>query len=321
TWLLYWPCTWSIALAAQPGGLPDVRILALFGAGAFFMRGAGCIINDMWDKDFDSKVERTKSRPLSAGEITQFQALVFLGSQLSCALAILLQLNLYSIVLGASSMILVVLYPLAKRFTYWPQFVLGLTLNWGVLLAWSAIQGCVDLSCLSLYAACTLYTVIYDTIYSHQDKYDDLLIGVKSTAIRLGEQTKPVLSAFTGAMAAGLVLSGTMCDMTWPYYLAVAVTTGRLAQQIYTVDLEEADDCANAFRGNFYLGAAMFIGIVMSNYLKGKSKDSTGENEEGSEGLSQVREDSHDELTLSSKQGTAQERQNDKKDTVMFMPR
>ncbi|XP_005099332.1 4-hydroxybenzoate polyprenyltransferase, mitochondrial isoform X2 [Aplysia californica] len=270
TWLLYWPCTWSIALAAQPGCMPDPKLLALFGAGAFFMRGAGCIINDMWDKDFDAKVERTKLRPLAAGELTSFQALVFLGTQLSCALAILLQLNWYSVLLGASSLGLVILYPLAKRYTYWPQLMLGLTLNWGVLLGWSEMRGSVELAALSLYAACTVFTIIYDTIYSHQDKYDDMLIGVKSTALKLGDNTKPWLYGFTALMSGGLTTAGLMNDMTWPYYAAVAITCGRLAQQTYSVDLNSADDCAKTFRGNFYLGVVMFVGIIMANIQKSK---------------------------------------------------
>uniref|UniRef100_A0A2C9KGD6 4-hydroxybenzoate polyprenyltransferase, mitochondrial n=1 Tax=Biomphalaria glabrata TaxID=6526 RepID=A0A2C9KGD6_BIOGL len=270
TWLLYWPCTWSIALAAPPGCMPDLKLLSLFGAGAFFMRGAGCIINDMWDKDFDKKVARTKARPLASGELTYFQALVFLGTQLSCALAILLQLNTYSIYLGVASMGLVIVYPLCKRFTYWPQIMLGLTLNWGVLLAWSALRGSLELPGLILYLACTTYTIVYDTVYSHQDKYDDMLIGVKSTAIRLGEQTKPWMVAFTTGMTAGLTATGFMCDMTWPYYTAVGITALRLAQQLYTVRLDNADECAKAFRGNFYLGAVMFLGIIFSNLLKPK---------------------------------------------------
>ncbi|KAK0063913.1 4-hydroxybenzoate polyprenyltransferase mitochondrial-like isoform X2 [Biomphalaria pfeifferi] len=317
TWLLYWPCTWSIALAAPPGCMPDLKLLSLFGAGAFFMRGAGCIINDIWDKDFDKKVARTKTRPLASGELTYFQALVFLGTQLSCALAILLQLNTYSIYLGVASMGLVIVYPLCKRFTYWPQIMLGLTLNWGVLLAWSALRGSLELPGLILYLACTTYTIVYDTvsavilpgfafnygalmgwaavrgtvdwqicltlyfssilwtlvydtIYAHQDKYDDMLIGVKSTAIRLGEQTKPWMVAFTTGMTAGLTATGFMCDMTWPYYTAVGITALRLAQQLYTVRLDDADECAKAFRGNFYLGAVMFFGIIFSNLLKPK---------------------------------------------------
>ncbi|CAL1534537.1 unnamed protein product [Lymnaea stagnalis] len=273
TWLLYWPCTWSIALAAPPGCMPDLKLLALFGAGAFFMRGAGCIINDMWDKDFDSKVARTRTRPLVSGEITYFQALVFLGTQLSCALAILLQLNQYSIILGAANMGLVIVYPLCKRFTYWPQVMLGLTFNYGALLGWASVKASVDWSiCLPLYFSCIIWTLIYDTIYAHQDKYDDMLIGVKSTAIRLGDQTKPWMAAFTVVMMGGLTGSGLLCDMMWPYFAAVGLTGARLGQQIYSVDLDNAEDCAKAFRGNFYLGGVMFIGIVLANLLKSKEQ-------------------------------------------------
>ncbi|KAF3851376.1 hypothetical protein F7725_013148 [Dissostichus mawsoni] len=146
TWLLYLPCAWSIALAADPGHLPHLGILTLFGTGALLMRGAGCTINDMWDKDFDKKVSRTATRPIASGEISQRQALVFLGGQLSLALCVLLCLNYYSIALGAASLSLVISYPLMKRITYWPQFVLGLTFNWGALLGWSAVKGFCDWS-------------------------------------------------------------------------------------------------------------------------------------------------------------------------------
>ncbi|XP_077157131.1 4-hydroxybenzoate polyprenyltransferase, mitochondrial isoform X2 [Paroedura picta] len=169
TWLLYLPCTWSIGLAAEPGCLPSLYTLLLFGTGAVLMRGAGCTINDMWDQDYDKKVARTACRPLAAGKISTFQSLVFLGGQLTLALGILLCLNYYSIVLGAASLSLVVTYPLMKRITYWPQLVLGLTFNWGALLGWSAIRGSCDWSvCLPLYFSGVLWTLIYDTIYAHQ---------------------------------------------------------------------------------------------------------------------------------------------------------
>ncbi|XP_076447823.1 4-hydroxybenzoate polyprenyltransferase, mitochondrial-like isoform X2 [Babylonia areolata] len=268
TMLLFWPCTWSIALAAEPGHLPDPWILALFGAGAFFMRGAGCIINDMWDSDFDKKVERTKQRPLASGELTHFQALVFLASQLSISLGILLQLNTYSILLGAASMVLVVLYPLAKRFTYWPQIMLGVTLNWGVLLAWSGLKGSLDCTVAPLYLACVLYTMFYDTIYSHQDKYDDMLIGVKSTALKLGDSTKPWLAGFSSLMIGGLSLTGVMCDQTWPYFVGVAGVAAHLARQLYTVDLNNAEECAAKFRSNSNLGFFLFMCIVAGTLLR-----------------------------------------------------
>uniref|UniRef100_UPI00358E2389 4-hydroxybenzoate polyprenyltransferase, mitochondrial isoform X3 n=1 Tax=Myxine glutinosa TaxID=7769 RepID=UPI00358E2389 len=169
TWLLFLPCTWSIALAAAPGTLPDARLLALFAVGAALMRGAGCTINDLWDRDIDKKVHRTALRPLAAGTITPFQALLALAGQLSLALGILLCLNWYSVLLGASSLLFVVTYPLMKRITYWPQFVLGLTFNWGALLGWAAVKGSCDWSvCLPLYFSGLMWTLVYDTIYAHQ---------------------------------------------------------------------------------------------------------------------------------------------------------
>lgn len=201
TWLLYWPCGWSIVLASHTMGLSYTTPLfytMLFGVGAFVMRGAGCTINDMWDAKMDRMVERTKARPLAAGEITHFQALCFLGIQLSAGLAVLVNLNLYSIMLGASSLGVVVLYPLMKRVTYWPQLVLGFAFNWGAMLGWSAVAGAVDWGVvLPLYAGSILWTLVYDTIYAHQDKVDDVHAGVKSTALLFGDKTKPVLSAFS----------------------------------------------------------------------------------------------------------------------------
>lgn len=169
SWLLFWPCGWSIGLSTMPGTLPDLSMLFLFGAGAFIMRGAGCTINDLWDRDLDGMVERTKNRPLVTGTITPFDAVVFLSAQLGVGCFILLQLNWYSIVLGASSLGLVIAYPLMKRITNWPQLVLGMTFNWGALLGWSASQGTVDLAaCLPLYFAGVCWTIVYDTIYAHQ---------------------------------------------------------------------------------------------------------------------------------------------------------
>ncbi|XP_013791291.1 4-hydroxybenzoate polyprenyltransferase, mitochondrial-like [Limulus polyphemus] len=169
TWLLLWPCAWSIGLATPAGHFPDPYYLALFAAGALLMRGAGCTVNDMWDKDIDKQVARTKDRPLASGQLNMIDAWVLLGGQLSLALFVLLQLNWYSIVLGASSLGLVVTYPLMKRFTYWPQVMLGLTFNWGAFLGWSSICGtCKWSAVLPLYTACIFWTLIYDTIYAHQ---------------------------------------------------------------------------------------------------------------------------------------------------------
>lgn len=269
TWLLYLPCTWSIALASDPGCLPHLGILTLFGTGALLMRGAGCTINDMWDKDFDKKVARTATRPIAAGEISQMQALVFLGGQLTLALGVLLCLNYYSIALGAASLSLVISYPLMKRITYWPQFVLGLTFNWGALLGWAAVKGSCDWSvCLPLYFSGVMWTLIYDTIYAHQDKEDDIKVGVKSTALRFQEQTKPWLSGFTVAMMSGLVAAGINAEQTLPYYAVLSAVAIHLTHQIYTLDINKPEDCWKKFVSNRNLGLLLFLGIVCGNLWK-----------------------------------------------------
>ncbi|XP_043304040.1 4-hydroxybenzoate polyprenyltransferase, mitochondrial isoform X3 [Cervus elaphus] len=251
TWLLYLPCTWSIGLAADPGCLPDWYMLSLFGTGAVLMRGAGCTINDMWDQDFDKKVTRTASRPIAAGDISTFQSFVFLGGQLTLALGILLCLNYYSIALGAASLLLVITYPLMKRITYWPQLALGLTFNWGALLGWSAIKGSCDPSvCLPLYFSGIMWTLIYDTIYAHQDKKDDALIGLKSTALRFREDTRKWLTGFSVAMLGALSLVGVSSGQTAPYYAALAAVGAHLAHQIYTLDIHRPEDCWEKFTSN-----------------------------------------------------------------------
>nr|XP_055056735.1 4-hydroxybenzoate polyprenyltransferase, mitochondrial [Misgurnus anguillicaudatus] len=274
TWLLYLPGAWSIGLAADPGCLPDLRMLALFGVGALLMRGAGCTINDMWDKDFDKKVSRTATRPIASGDVTQFQALVFLGGQLSLALGVLLCLNYYSIALGAASLSLVVTYPLMKRITYWPQLVLGLTFNWGALLGWAAVKGSCDWSvCLPLYFSGIMWTLIYDTIYAHQDKDDDFKVGVKSTALRFGQDTKLWLSGFSVAMSSGLILAGVNADQTLPYYCTLSAVTAHLAYQIYTVDINKPEDCWKKFASNRNLGLLLFLGIVTGGLWKKRKDD------------------------------------------------
>jgi len=276
TWLLYLPCTWSIGLAAEAGTLPDIQTLLLFGTGAFVMRGAGCIINDMWDSDVDRQVARTASRPLASGALTHRQALVFLSGMLSLGLCVLCSLNWYSVAVGASSMILVVTYPLMKRITYWPQLVLGMAFNWGTLLGWSAVRGYCDWSvCLPLYVAGISWTLIYDTLYAHQDKVDDIKVGVKSTALLFGDNTKLYLTPFALTMTSSLLLSGYFSQQLWPYYAGVAFGASHLAWQIVTVDLASPSDCMQKFRSNRLLGLGIFSGIVISTLLK--SSDMTEE--------------------------------------------
>lgn len=233
------------------------------------MKILGCTINDMWDRDIDAKVERTRNRPLVNGDVSMKQAMTFLACQLSVGLTILMQLNWYSVFLGASSMLLVGVYPLMKRFTYWPQLVLGFTFNWGALLGYSAIKGYVDLAiCLPLYFAGVCWTIVYDTIYAHQDKKHDVLIGIKSTALKFDKDTKLWLSGFATTMMSSLALSGIMNDQTWPYYAALGLISSHLANQIYTLDIDNPADCSSKFISNAMIGFILFSGIFLGNLLK-----------------------------------------------------
>ncbi|XP_008803466.1 4-hydroxybenzoate polyprenyltransferase, mitochondrial [Phoenix dactylifera] len=263
TWLLAWPCMWSITMAANPGELPDLKMLALFGCGAVLLRGAGCTVNDLIDCDIDKKVERTKYRPVASGILTQFQGLCFLGFQLLLGLGILLQLNNYSRILGASSLLLVFSYPLMKRYTFWPQVYLGLTFNWGALLGWAAVKESLDPAIiLPLYSSGVCWTLVYDTIYAHQDKEDDLKVGVKSTALRFASLTKTWISGFGTACIGSLALSGYNAELAWPYYPFLTAAAAQLGWQILTVDLPNRAECNRKFVSNKWFGALVFSGIL-----------------------------------------------------------
>uniref|UniRef100_A0A914DNP0 4-hydroxybenzoate polyprenyltransferase, mitochondrial n=1 Tax=Acrobeloides nanus TaxID=290746 RepID=A0A914DNP0_9BILA len=278
TWLLYYPCTWSIALATPAGELPNLQMLALFGAGAFFMRSAGCIVNDLWDKDFDKRVERTKIRPLASGELNEKQAISLLIGLLSVSFGILLQFNWMSVAIGAASLSLVFTYPAMKRFTYWPQVFLGLAFNYGAILGYTAV--CNDFNwgvIMPLYLASICWTMIYDTIYAHQDRTDDIMIGVKSTALRFGENTKYWLTGFSLAMSSGLSLVGVLSEQTLPYYVTIGAITTHLLWQAWTVDINSRDDCWNKFSANRLIGIMLFLGISLSTYLKKTEPESKEE--------------------------------------------
>ncbi|CAF0810254.1 unnamed protein product [Didymodactylos carnosus] len=268
SWLLYWPGAWSIAFGAT-SLIPDIRLLCLFGVGAVLLRGAGCTINDLWDKDFDRHVERTKTRPLATGQLTTSQAVTWLGIQLSLGFLILIQLNWPSIVLGVLSLIPVLFYPTMKRFTYWPQFFLGMTFSWGALMGYTAATGTLNLAIIiPLYFAGIAWTLHYDTIYGHQDKSDDILIGVKSTALRLGNDTKLWLRTFSTVMLSHLLTTGLVVGQTWPYYLGLVGVGYHLHKQIETVNLNDASSCWKAFSSNRITGWIIFGSILAGNALR-----------------------------------------------------
>ena len=272
TWLLLLPCWWSLALAAPLGPMgaapwPDPWFMALFAIGALVMRGAGCTVNDIADRDFDAQVARTADRPIASGQVSVVQALAFLGLQSGIGLAILLQFNDYAVVLGASSLLLVAVYPFAKRVTYWPQLVLGLTFNWGALLGWAAVTGGLAAPAIVLYAAGVMWTLGYDTIYAHQDKEDDALVGIKSTARLLGTQSRPWIAGFYTICLALLTLSGWMVEMAWPYWIGLAIGAAHLVWQTVTIDFDDPKDCLKKFRANRDFGLIIFVAAIAARAL------------------------------------------------------
>ena len=260
TALLLWPCFWGIALAAD--AWPDLRLLALFAVGALVMRAAGCVINDIADRDLDARVARTAGRPLASGELSPLKAWLFLAVLLAGGLIILLQLNRTTIILGLAALPLVGVYPFMKRITWWPQAWLGLTFNWGALMGWSAVTGSLAWPAAALYGAGIVWTLGYDTIYAHQDKQDDALIGVKSSARRLGAATRPWLFAFYGASLALLALAGLLAGLAWPFYMVLCAAGGQLAWQAAKVDIDNPADCLAKFKSNSLFGALIFAAMV-----------------------------------------------------------
>jgi 4-hydroxybenzoate polyprenyltransferase len=259
TWLLLWPCWWAVALAP---GWPDLRLLALFAIGAVAMRGAGCVINDLADRDLDARVERTRHRPLASGRLTTGQALAFLALQLLVGLLVLLSFNRFTIFLGLASLPLVIVYPLMKRITWWPQAFLGVTFNWGALVGWSAVTGDLAAPALTLYVAGFLWTLGYDTIYAHQDKADDAVIGVKSSARWLGTATPRWLWIFYGGALVLIGVAGRLVGLGAGFYLMLVIAGAHLVWQVRTLDLDDVGSCLVRFRSNRDFGWLVFLALL-----------------------------------------------------------
>ena len=263
TWLLLFPCWWSSCLALSAWqDWPEIEALLLFALGALVMRGAGCTYNDIVDRDFDAKVARTASRPIPSGRVSPRQAVVFLLLQLAVGLAVLLRFNHFTIALGVASLLLVFTYPFMKRITFWPQAWLGLTFNWGALMGWAAVNGRLDWPPVLLYAAGIAWTLGYDTIYAHQDKEDDALIGVKSTALKLGDKTGAWLVVFYGVSLAFLLAAGITAGLGWPYLIGVAGVAGHFLWQIATLRIDDPAHCLMLFKANRFVGWILLAGIV-----------------------------------------------------------
>ena len=261
-WLLFLPGLWSILLA-RPGVGEAVRLVALFAVGALAMRGAGCVVNDMWDRDMDRLVTRTAGRPLASGALRMRQAAVFLAVLLVIALMVLLQLNGLAQALGVASLGLVALYPGAKRVTWWRQAMLGITFGWGAPMGYAATAGRLDAAGLVLYAAAFAWILGYDTIYAHQDREDDALVGVRSTARLFERHTRAFLAACYTAAVMLLGVSGWLAGLAWPFLAGLALPAGLLALQVATVDVNDPARCLRLFKLNREVGLAVTAAILL----------------------------------------------------------
>jgi len=260
-WLLFLPGLWSILLAT-PTNASAAWLILLFGLGSIVMRSAGCVVNDMWDRDMDHLVTRTAGRPLASGALRMRQATRFLAVLLSLGLLILLQLNGLAQALGVGSLALVALYPLAKRITWWPQAALGVTFGWGAPMGYAAAAGYIDAPALPLYAAALAWILGYDTVYAHQDREDDALIGVRSTARLFAGQTRPFLAACYAATIGLLALSGWLAGLSAWFFLALALPAALLAWQAATIDIDDPRGCHQRFKLNREAGLLVAAAIL-----------------------------------------------------------
>lgn len=255
-WLLLLPCWWGLFLAqiSQGGGLPNLWFAFLFLAGAIVMRGAGCSLNDIVDRKFDAQVARTRLRPIPSGRVSVKQATMFLAAQSLIGLVILLQFDFYTVILGSASLLIVAIYPLMKRITYWPQLALGLAFNWGALVGWSAVHHSLGWPPLGLYLGGIFWTLGYDTIYAHQDKEDDILIGIKSTALKFGDRTRNWLIVFFVAALLAIDLSFWLAGASFVAHMGVGLAAIHAAWQIKRLETNNSAVCLHLFKSNRTFG-------------------------------------------------------------------
>ncbi len=270
SWLLLLPCWWSSALAtvAAHARAPNLWHLALFFVGAFAMRGAGCTWNDIVDRDLDGAVERTASRPIPSGQVSVTQAALFLVLQSLVGFAVLIAFNGFTIALGIASLAIVVVYPFMKRITYWPQIVLGLAFSWGALMGWAGAFGRLDVPALLLYAGSISWVIGYDTIYAHQDREDDALIGIKSTALLFGPHTKPMLALFYAGAVILIGAAGFSAGAGLVFALGLFAFAAHLAWQIVRLDISDPDNCLAVFKSDRDAGLILFAGLLADAALR-----------------------------------------------------
>jgi 4-hydroxybenzoate polyprenyltransferase len=270
SWLLLLPCWWSLALAAgiahDLGRLP--LNIALFFVGAFVMRGAGCTWNDITDRDLDAMVERTRSRPIPAGQVSVPQASVFMAAQALIGLAVLLQFNRFAVLTGIASLAIVAVYPFMKRITWWPQIVLGLAFSWGALMGFAVTLSRIDPTALTLYAGSIAWVIGYDTIYAHQDAEDDALIGIKSTARLFGAKTHQALMVFYGLAVVLIGAALALAGAGYPAWIGLAAFTAHLVWQIAGLRIVDAALCLKLFKSNRDAGLLLFAGLLVDAVIR-----------------------------------------------------
>jgi 4-hydroxybenzoate polyprenyltransferase len=267
--LLALPCFWSMSLAARSidEAYPDPWLLFLFAVGALVMRGAGCTYNDLIDRDLDAQVARTRGRPLPSGQVTPRAAVTFMLVLCLIGLLVLLSFNSTTIWLGLGVVPIVALYPFVKRFSHWPQAVLGLAFNWGALLGWPAVLGRLDWPAIVLYAGAVAWTVGYDTIYAHQDREDDDLVGVKSTALKFGRATKAWLAVIYTVAWLAISAAGIMAHAGTAFLLGMMAAAAQLVWQVATLDIDDPENCLERFRSNRDFGVIVLAAILIDMVL------------------------------------------------------
>ncbi|MDH5738415.1 MAG: 4-hydroxybenzoate octaprenyltransferase [Gammaproteobacteria bacterium] len=265
-YLLLWPTLWGLWLAAD--GWPGWHLFLVFTLGCVLTRSAGCVANDLWDRDFDHRVERTRERPITTGKITHRQAILFMGLLLLLALALVLTTNRLTIYLSLGAVFIAGVYPLMKRITHMPQAVLGIAFSWGIPMAFAATQHHIPHTAWLLVVANLLWTIAYDTQYAMVDREDDLKIGLKSSAILFGDLDKVMVGILQAAFVITMLVVGYRFELGFWFHLGLVIATCLMLYQQFLIRERERNACFRAFLNNHWAGFAIFLGIVCELYLK-----------------------------------------------------
>ena len=268
-WLLLFPCWWSLTLATQDwtniGKI--IWFFFLFGIGAMIMRAAGCCLNDIIDRNYDASIARTRDRPIASGTVSIKNGLIFMSILSILGLIILIQFNTFTVVTGIASLLIVLIYPYSKRYTNWPQIILGLAFNWGALLGWTAIHSKIEMPAILLYVGGIFWTLGYDTIYALQDKKDDYIVGVKSTARILEDNIRVWLCLFFALAILFFGLAGWFTALKWPFYIGVLCITFQASWQIIDLKPNDPSDCLYKFKSNQLFGWIFLCSVFLGQLL------------------------------------------------------